>query len=84
MPLHFQRDHSRSSRGGRTASEPQAAQRGMGGKVGSMEWQYKIEMIHLYSSGSDTIVKRLNELGSDGWEVVAPLIKGGDTVGVLM
>jgi hypothetical protein len=49
-----------------------------------MEWQYKIEMIHLYSSGSDTIVKRLNELGSDGWEVVAPIIKGGDTVGVLM
>jgi hypothetical protein len=49
-----------------------------------MEWQYKIEMIHLYSSGSDTIVKRLNELGSDGWEVVAPIIKGGDTVCVLM
>ena len=49
-----------------------------------MQWEYKIEMIHIYSSASDIIVKRLNELGSDGWELISTIVKGGDTAGVLM
>jgi hypothetical protein len=57
---------------------------GCGGKVVSMQWEYKIEMIHIYSSASDIIVKRLNELGSDGWELISTIVKGGDTAGVLM
>jgi hypothetical protein len=59
------------------------ARLGCGGKVASMEWEYKIEMVHIYSTASDTIVKRLNELGADGLEVISTIVKGGDTAGVL-
>jgi len=49
-----------------------------------MKWEYKIEMIHIYSSGSDLLTKRLNELGADRWEAVSLITKAGDTVGILL
>jgi hypothetical protein len=55
-----------------------------GGRAAWMNWEYKVEMIHIYSAASDAIVKRLNELGSDGWEVVSTIDKAGDTAGVLL
>jgi hypothetical protein len=48
-----------------------------------MEWEYKIEMIHIYSAGADPIVRRMNELGSDGWEITATIVKSGDTAGMI-
>jgi predicted transcriptional regulator len=49
-----------------------------------MNWEYKIDMIHLYGVPSESIVRRLNDLGSDGWEIISTIAKGGDTTGVLM
>jgi hypothetical protein len=48
-----------------------------------MEWEYKIEMIHIYSAGADPIVRRMNELGSEGWEITATIVKSGDTAGMI-
>jgi len=49
-----------------------------------MNWEYKIDMIHLYGVPSESIVRRLNDLGSEGWEIITTLAKGGETTGVLM
>jgi predicted transcriptional regulator len=49
-----------------------------------MEWEYRIEMVHIYGVASDTIARRLSELGSDGWEAVSTMNKSGDTAGILM
>jgi predicted transcriptional regulator len=49
-----------------------------------MEWEYKIEMVHIYGVASETIARRLNELGSHGWEAISTMTKSGDTAGVLM
>lgn len=58
---------------------------GQGAEEGvKMSWDYKIEMIHLYGMPSDLIVRRLNELGSEGWEIISTISKGGETTGVLM
>ena len=53
------------------------------GKVVSTDSKYKIEMVHIYSAGSDIIVRRVNELGSDGWEIISTIFKSGDTNGVI-
>ena len=49
-----------------------------------MNWEYRIEVLHIYSLGLDTIVRRLNEFGHEGWEIISTLDKGGETTGVLM
>jgi predicted transcriptional regulator len=49
-----------------------------------MEWEYKIQMVHIYGVASDTIARRLSELGTHGWEAVSTINKSGDTAGVLM
>ena len=49
-----------------------------------MDWEYRIELIHLHGVASEMIVRRLNELGSHGWEAISTVNKGGDTAGVLL
>jgi predicted transcriptional regulator len=49
-----------------------------------MEWEYKIEMVHIYGVGSETMARRLSQLGSIGWDAVSTINKSGDTVGILM
>jgi predicted transcriptional regulator len=53
-------------------------------EVAHMEWEYRIEMIHMYGVASETIARRLNELGNHGWEAISTVTKSGDTAGVLM
>jgi hypothetical protein len=49
-----------------------------------MNWEYRIEVLHLYGLPSEAIVRRLNEFGVEGWEIISTLDKGGETSGVLM
>lgn len=49
-----------------------------------MKWDYKIEIVHIHSTGSEGLVRRLNDLGSDGWEVVCPIVKDGDTTALIL
>lgn len=49
-----------------------------------MNWEYKIEVVHVHSTGSDVFGRKLNELGSDGWEAVCPIVKEGSTTAIIL
>jgi hypothetical protein len=49
-----------------------------------MEWDYKIEAIHIHSTGFEVLARRLNDLGSEGWEVVCPIVKDGNTTAIVL